>query len=159
MRRYTLQVGDRTVVVDVAEQGAERFRVTVNGQTYEVALRSVEAEAQPAVTPMVYGFIAGASSAADERAPAPPPVELPPAPAPSATPGLLAAPMPGTVLAVAVTPGQQVRRGDPLLTLEAMKMQNIIRAPADSIVAEVLVAPGRSVGFGEGLLRFETGAV
>jgi biotin carboxyl carrier protein len=67
--------------------------------------------------------------------------------------------MPGTVLTVEARAGQPVRRGDPLLTLEAMKMQNIIRAPADAVVAELLVAPGQAVGYGDPLVRFEAGAL
>jgi pyruvate carboxylase len=55
------------------------------------------------------------------------------------------APMPGSIATVSVTAGQQVRRGDVLLTLEAMKMQTAVRADADGQIAEVLVQPGSQV--------------
>jgi len=55
------------------------------------------------------------------------------------------APMPGVVATVAATPGLKVKRGDVLLTLEAMKMQTAVRADADSQIAEVLVQPGSQV--------------
>jgi pyruvate carboxylase len=55
------------------------------------------------------------------------------------------APMPGTVTTVAITPGARVARGDPVLTLEAMKMQTAVRAESDGEVAEVLVRPGQTV--------------
>jgi biotin carboxyl carrier protein len=60
-------------------------------------------------------------------------------------PGALSAPMPGTVVDVAVSVGQQVRAGDVLLTLEAMKMELPIRAPKDGTVSAVRCAPGELV--------------
>ncbi len=56
-----------------------------------------------------------------------------------------AAPMPGTVLAIAVTTGQQVRTGDVLLTLEAMKMELPIRAPRDGVVTAINCTEGELV--------------
>lgn len=173
MRRYTLTVGGRRFELDVDELDASSFRVLLDGQSYEVTLESAEEAPRPAVTPMlVDGFPARAqapvrptvANAATPPVPPPParPVAAaPPAPRPAAGGGAnaLAAPMPGTVLSVDVTPGQPVRRGDPLLVLEAMKMQNIIRAPADAVVGEVLVKAGQAVGFGEALVRFEKGTL
>jgi acetyl/propionyl-CoA carboxylase alpha subunit len=63
----------------------------------------------------------------------------------SATAGSLRAPMPGSILAVLVSSGQQVTAGEPLLKLEAMKMEHTIRAPAEGTVAEIFYAPGDSV--------------
>jgi pyruvate carboxylase len=57
----------------------------------------------------------------------------------------IGAPMPGTVATVAVSFGQQVKRGDVVVTLEAMKMQTAVRAEADGRVAEVLVRPSSQV--------------
>jgi propionyl-CoA carboxylase alpha chain len=62
--------------------------------------------------------------------------------------GSLVAPMPGTVLRVAVAAGDEVRAGDPLLWLEAMKMEHKITAPADGVVAELPVAAGTQVDVG-----------
>jgi pyruvate carboxylase len=59
--------------------------------------------------------------------------------------GHVGAPMPGTVVTVAVRAGQKVARGDLLLTLEAMKMEAAVRAEADGEVAEVLAQPGMQV--------------
>ncbi len=55
------------------------------------------------------------------------------------------APMPGRVIALLVHPGAQVRKGTPLLILEAMKMQNEIPSPADGEVQEIRVGPGDTV--------------
>ena len=63
--------------------------------------------------------------------------------------------LPGLVVAVSVTAGDEVGEGAPLLTIEAMKMQNEVRAPRDGRVVEVAVAPGQTVATGAGLLRLE----
>jgi pyruvate carboxylase len=60
-------------------------------------------------------------------------------------PGHVGAPMPGTVVTVAVRPGQKISRGDLLVTLEAMKMEAAVRAEAAGEVSEVLAAPGMQV--------------
>jgi biotin carboxyl carrier protein len=159
MRRYRLNVGGRLFEIDVAELGADSFRVALDGRSYAVTIEHVADEARPAVTPMVEGFVVQAPAAAPLPASPAPASPAPASPAPAADRGALTAPMPGTVLTVEVSVGQPVRRGDPLLTLEAMKMQNVIRAPADAVVAELLVAPGQAVGYGEPLLRFEAGAL
>jgi acetyl-CoA carboxylase biotin carboxylase subunit len=57
----------------------------------------------------------------------------------------LAAPMPGQVIALLVTEGQAVRAGDPLVILEAMKMEHTIRAPHDGVVAAIHARPGTQV--------------
>lgn len=66
----------------------------------------------------------------------------------------LRSPMPGLVVNVMVQSGMTVRKGDVLLILEAMKMENAIKAPSDAIVAEVLCEPGQSVEKGGVLVRF-----
>ena len=62
--------------------------------------------------------------------------------------GSLVAPMPGTVLRIAVEAGATVSAGEPLLWLEAMKMEHRITAPADGVVAELPVAVGQQVEVG-----------
>ena len=75
------------------------------------------------------------------------------APRTRAVHGALAAPMPGTVIDVAVGVGQQVRAGDLLLTLEAMKMELPIRAPRDGVVSAIRCAPGELVQPGPPLVE------
>lgn len=65
------------------------------------------------------------------------------------------APMPGLVSAVRTKVGAVVRTGDPLLVLEAMKMEHILTAPRDGVVADVLVSEGDQVTDGLLLLRLE----
>jgi propionyl-CoA carboxylase alpha chain len=66
--------------------------------------------------------------------------------------GSLTAPMPGTVLRVAVTVGDAVKAGDPLVVLEAMKMEHAVKAVADGTVGEVLVAEADQVDAGTVLI-------
>jgi acetyl-CoA/propionyl-CoA carboxylase biotin carboxyl carrier protein len=65
--------------------------------------------------------------------------------------GTLRSPMPGTVLAVYVGPGETVRPGQPLMTVEAMKMEHVIAASLDGTVGEILVNVGDSVRLDQAL--------
>jgi biotin carboxyl carrier protein len=65
------------------------------------------------------------------------------------------APMPGLVLKVLVTPGQAIKKGDPVLILEAMKMENVFKAGSDAIVKEIKVTERTAVEKGEVLIVLE----
>ena len=65
--------------------------------------------------------------------------------------GVVRSPMPGTVLAVKAAKGERVRAGQPLLIVEAMKMEHTISAPGDGVVAELTAAVGQQVGLDEAL--------
>ena len=69
--------------------------------------------------------------------------------------GSLAAPMPGRVIKVFVQPGAKVKKGEPLLILEAMKMEHTITAPADGTVKEIHYAAGEQVLEGAELIKVE----
>ena len=73
----------------------------------------------------------------------------------SAGPGTLAAPMPGKVIQVMTQAGAKVTKGQPLLILEAMKMEHTIFAPGDGEVKEIHYAAGEQVAEGAELLRLE----
>ena len=129
-----------------------KYKVTLNGRTYEV-----EVEAGKAMLLDEYEAIVPTA------APAAAPVAAAPvaAPAPAAAPAAAAAPvageavnapMPGTILKVAVTAGQAVKEGDLLCVLEAMKMENEILAPRAGTGAQVLAAKGASVDTGATLV-------
>ncbi len=62
--------------------------------------------------------------------------------------------MPGMVVTVAVKPGQKVAKGDPLVSIEAMKMETMIRAELDSVVKDVHVKPGMVVSAKDLLLNY-----
>ncbi|MCB0527236.1 MAG: acetyl-CoA carboxylase biotin carboxyl carrier protein subunit [Lewinellaceae bacterium] len=65
------------------------------------------------------------------------------------------APMPGLVLDILVKPGQQIQKGDPLLILEAMKMENVIKAGGEGTVKSVQVQKSAAVDKGQLLLEIE----
>jgi 3-methylcrotonyl-CoA carboxylase alpha subunit len=69
--------------------------------------------------------------------------------------GSLAAPMPGKVIQVMVSAGAKVTKGQPLLILEAMKMEHTITAPADGVVKEIQYAAGEQVQEGAELITLE----
>ena len=105
----------------------KKYRVTVNGTVYEVELEELT------------GSVPVSAPAAPAAAPAP---------AASAAPAAgeqICAPMPGNILAVNVTAGQTVKKGDVLMVLEAMKMENEIMCPRDGVVASVNTSKGASV--------------
>lgn len=123
----------------------KNYTITVNGNVYDV---TVEEGASTGATPAV-----PAPKAAPVAAPkaAPAPVA---APAPKAAPAgaqgavVVTAPMPGKILGVKAAAGQAVKKGEVLLILEAMKMENEIVAPSDGTVASINVAAGDSVEAG-----------
>ena len=123
-----------------------KFRVTLNGKTYEV-----EAEKGAPMPETVYTAPAAAPAPAVEvpaAAPAPAP-----APAPAAVSGtVVSSPLPGNVLAIEVNPGEAVKAGQVLVLIEAMKMENEIVAPCDGVVKQILVNKGAVVATGDKLL-------
>jgi len=66
---------------------------------------------------------------------------------------VIKAPMPGLVLRIQVEAGQQVEKGQALLVLEAMKMENVLKAPASGVVAEIKAVAGAAVEKGEVLIQ------
>ena len=118
----------------------KKYNVTVNGTAYEVTLEAVDASEVKA---------APAPAAAPATAAAPAPAAAPAAPV-SGGKETVSSPMPGNILAVNVTNGAAVKKGDVLMILEAMKMENEIMSPCDGTVLSVNVTKGASV---------ETGAV
>ena len=120
----------------------KNYRITVNGVAYDVAVEELGAGAVPAAAP-----VAAAPVAASAAAPAPA------APVASGAAGSvkIESPMPGKILAIKANAGQAVKKGDVVMILEAMKMENEITAPQDGTVASINVAVGDSVESGDTL--------
>lgn len=66
----------------------------------------------------------------------------------------LKAPMPGLILSINIEAGQEVKKGEPLLILEAMKMENVIKSPTDGTISQILVKHGQSVEKNQVLIQF-----
>ena len=111
----------------------KKYNVTVNGTAYEITLEVVDA---------------ADVKAAPAPAAAPAPVA---APAPAAAPAggeTVNSPMPGNILSIKVQTGAAVKKGDVIMVLEAMKMENEIMAPCDGTVASINVNAGAAVETG-----------
>lgn len=122
-----------------------KFNIKVNGQAYEVEVEEVAGGFAPA--PVVPVAAAPAPVVAPVAAPAPEKAEAKAAPAPVAAPAggtQLKAPMPGTVIDFKATNGAAVKKGQTVLILEAMKMENEIVAPSDGVITFV-ASKGASV--------------
>ncbi|MCM1157650.1 MAG: biotin/lipoyl-binding protein [Bacteroidales bacterium] len=123
----------------------KNYRITVNGTAYDVAVEELGAGTVPAVPVQAAAPIQAA------------PVSAPAAPASAPAAGgaegavKIAAPMPGKILAIKANAGQAVKKGDVVMILEAMKMENEITAPQDGTIAGVNVAVGDSVESGDTL--------
>lgn len=117
-----------------------KYKVTLNGKVYEV-----EVEKGEAILVDEYTAAAPAPVVAAPTAPA-----VPVAAAPAGGEAINA-PLPGTVLDVKVSAGQAVKKGDIIVIIEAMKMENEVLAPRDGVVAGVFVQKGSSVDTGAAL--------
>ena len=115
------------------------YTITVNGTAYEV---TVEEGASAAAAPVVKQ---AAPVAAPKAAPAP---AAPKAAAAATGAVKVNAPMPGKILAIKANAGQAVKKGDVIIVLEAMKMENDIVAPQDGTIASVSCAVGDQVEAG-----------
>ena len=125
----------------------KNLKVTVNGVAYDVQVEDVGTSSAPSVA-------AAAPAAPTPAAPAAKPAAAPKAAAPAGA-ETIKAPMPGTILNILVKPGQKVAKGDTLLILEAMKMENEIVSPRDAVVAGVSVNKGESVDSGTPLVSLQ----
>ena len=146
----------------------KRYRIVINGREYEVAVEelgaatanyaqaspvapqapSVQATTQPPAPTNVSAAPPAPSVPVSPPAPKPTPT-APVAPAPPSGGATISAPMPGKILKVLVQPGMQIKKGQNMLILEAMKMENEILAPSDGVVRDVKVKEGDNVNTGD----------
>jgi biotin carboxyl carrier protein len=134
-----------------------KFKINVNGNWYEIEIRDLE---ERPISVLVDGKLYRVELGSElsdtevaERVREEPEVLVSElvleARAPVAAEGEVIAPMPGKILAIHVTMGEQVQYQDVLCTLEAMKMENEIMAPVGGVVKEVRVAEGQDVLYGD----------
>ena len=126
-----------------------KYKVKLNGKLYEVEVEQAEAT-MPAVP------AAAAISVAQ-----PTPSAVPAAVAPAAQSAasviddegeLISSPLPGTIMEIMVSLGQNIKKGQILLLIEAMKMENEVLAPRDGVVKQIITSKGSSVETGSPLL-------
>jgi biotin carboxyl carrier protein len=128
---YEVQVGDiwYKAYIKEVDIDANTVKVIINGNTYTT---TVQEPAQQLVEKL--GIKVKASSKHNK----------------------LTSPMPGLILNILVSPGQQVNKGDNLIVLEAMKMENVFKAPQNTTIKSIAVQQGESVDKGQDLILFES---
>ncbi|MDT9547100.1 MAG: biotin/lipoyl-containing protein [Chlorobium phaeovibrioides] len=139
MRQYTFTITGNKYSVDIKSIKENTAEIEVNGTSYQVELgKELKAPATPKLV---------------RSAPTAPPK----APAPLSTTGVsqVKAPLPGTILKVMVAPGASVKREQPVMVLEAMKMENNILAEKDGTVKTIKVNEGDTVLQGDTLLEID----
>lgn len=139
MKEFTFKINGAEYKCAVEEIEAGKTNVTVNGKVY-----TVETEAPKAEAPAPKAAPAPAPKPAAPKAEAPK-AEAPKPAAPAAGGLQVKSPLPGSVIKVLVSEGQAVKKGDTLLTLESMKMENAIMAEQDGTVKQIAVTPGQNV--------------
>lgn len=129
------------------------FRMTVNGKVFDV---EVECTAGAQLVSPVAAVSTPVAQSPVLAAPSPSAAfRSAPSHRPAGTSDTMKSPLPGKVLRVFAVPGRAFKRGDTLVVIEAMKMENEILAPRDCVVGEVHVAINQSVKTGDSLLRME----
>jgi|Deesub1362A_J573_1020465.scaffolds.fasta_scaffold00212_50 oxaloacetate decarboxylase alpha subunit len=135
MKRFRIVVGNSVYSAAVERLGVGRYRVKLGDKVAEV---SVEEE-----TPKI-------TSVRKETAPATPALKVEKElQKPVAVSGAVTAMLPGVVLKILVSLGDTVKAGQPIMVLEAMKMENEIVSPVDGVVQEIMVKEGDKVETGD----------
>ena len=147
---FDIQPGD-AMALDVIPSGENTFHVLRNGQAFEATLLEADHAART-YTLLVNGKKMTVSIADyyDRLV-----KKMGLNKGGSAKHDVVKAPMPGLALSIAVEPGQAVQKGDTLLILEAMKMENVLKAAADGVVKAVKVQKGAAVEKGQVLIEME----
>ena len=158
MKQYRYTINGHPYEVTIHSADEEMAEVEVNGHRYSVRL-SDETASEPAKRtskriptpdpePAVAASEAPASVTPEERPEAPAPKSQPKRPAGGRE---VIAPLPGLIREVLVAEGEQVKKGQKIMVLEAMKMENEINADSDGTITSLLVAKGDSVQGGDPL--------
>ncbi len=146
--RYRVKVDGKEFDIEAHSLGESRFLLLVNKESHEVDVRTISGDGEKIV------FMRGMEipvtvedyhlAQIRKRAAT--------AVGPSAE-RYVRAPMPGMVVTIKVAPGDKIVKGQPLVVIEAMKMENIIKAKADATVKTIIADQGKSVEKGDTLLE------
>ena len=139
MKEFAFKLNGADYKCAVEQLEAGKAKVTVNGKVYEVETEAAAPAPKPAAKPAPVAPKPAAPAAAPKAEPKANSQE------PTAKGQQVKSPLPGSVIKVLVSEGQAVKKGDTLLTLESMKMENAIMAEADGTVKQIAVTPGQNV--------------
>ncbi|MED9996204.1 MAG: biotin/lipoyl-containing protein [Paludibacteraceae bacterium] len=131
----------------------KNFKFTINGNVYEVGVEAAE-NGKSNVNVNGKSYVVEVEADVMQATAVRRPVSAPVASTKSVS-GVMKSPLPGKVLKVLVAEGQVVKRGDTLMVIESMKMENNIAAQNDGVVRSIMVAAEQSILQGDPLLEFE----
>jgi biotin carboxyl carrier protein len=155
MRNYQITIGGKTYLVQIDDPHARPVHVEVDGRPFEVYVDWEGTDDEAAVTPEIRPVAPDAPSAEPAVTRPKPPARRQAWDTEDEASDTLTAPMPGTILSIAVKAGDSVQQGQEVCVLEAMKMKNSIKSPREGTIAEVAATVGASVAYGEVLVRFQ----
>lgn len=144
MKNFKFKIEGNEYTVAVEEKDANLVEVSVNGKTFTVEVENSKKVPKPVSRPVAAAPKVQAATAA--------PVSAPKA---AAGAGSVKSPLPGTIFKIEVSAGQAVKKGDVLLVMEAMKMENNILSAKDGVVKAVHVQVGQTVLPGDVLVDVE----
>ncbi|WP_319467466.1 acetyl-CoA carboxylase biotin carboxyl carrier protein subunit [uncultured Trichococcus sp.] len=124
-----------------------KFKIAIDGKEYLVEMEEIGGVPQPVLAPIAAAPAAPVAAPAEQTAPAPVA-----APVSAASGDAMTAPMPGTILRLLVNIGDEVKENQPLMILEAMKMENEVVANHAGKVAGIHVNQGQVVNAGDALI-------
>jgi glutaconyl-CoA decarboxylase len=161
--RFRIKVSNQEFIIEIFNQDLldeqfKKYSILVNGTQYTVEVESLSEEEDKQTRPIVHD---SPLTKTPTQAPVAKPVDTTVIPsAPSAPSGpmegkVLTAPMPGKILEIKIKVGDHVESGQPLVILEAMKMENVMTAPATGNVKEIPIKVGANVNQGETLVVIE----
>jgi len=139
LKKYELEIRGKTYQVEVSAEPGHRFRVKVGDEEYVVELKSVQVESKSAPSLGTPQVVRHQMSFDTEVA-----GEL-----------IIRAPIPGVVKKILVKAGDEVKEGDIVAVIEAMKMENNIISNANGIVKEVMVREGEPVKLHQALISLK----
>lgn len=147
MKKFKFTIAGQPYDTTVNEIEPNVCEVTVNGTVFQVEIEKQETvKKKPVVAPRP----AAAGAAAPASKPAAAPV--------AAGTTVVKSPLPGSIVKVMVQAGQDIKKGDTLLTMESMKMENVIASEVTGKVKNVLVQPGQNVMQDDKLVEIEVAA-
>ena len=149
MKTFKFTIAGQPYDTTVNEIEPNVCEVTVNGTVFQVEIEKQETvKKKPVVAPRPAATATGAAVSASKPAAAPA----------SAGTTVVKSPLPGSIVKVMVQAGQDIKKGDTLLTMESMKMENVIASEVTGKVKSVLVQPGQNVMQDDKLVEIEVAA-
>ena len=147
MKKFKFTIAGQPYDTTVNEIEPNVCEVTVNGTVFQVEIEKQETvKKTPIAAPRPAATGAAAPTAKPAAAPA------------SAGTTVVKSPLPGSIVKVMVQAGQEIKKGDTLLTMESMKMENVIASEVTGKVKSVLVQPGQNVMQDDKLVEIEVAA-